>query len=630
MDQLRKKYNIISLDFSMSKPPEIKEEKNKDYVCFGTERQYRNNYPQYLLDLYNRSSKHRALVDGKVEFLDGRGWKVNSNANVTNQAIAQAKMFIASPNPDETLNRLNYLTNFDDVLYGGYYLEIIWSKDKQNIAEVNYIDFRYIRTNEDKSFFYYTQDWSQRRPDNNEDYEIIPAFDVNNRGGKQILAVDCSNSKEVYPLPSYLPAVPLIEADYELANFDLNNIKNQFVPSFMISFNNGVPTDEEADELERQIADKFAGTDNAGRFILNFSDSKDRSAEITPITPSNLDKQYQVLEERIDNSLLVAHRVINPILFGWKQGNNGFSNNADEMRVAMESYQHRYATPKQESKEDLFNSILLVNGIPGILALKPLEPIMEKLTLQEVIPHLTQDEIREMAGFEPLSNTDSQFKTQNDKDVEKTILDHFNSCGISEDEFEVLSVKELECTNIEEFMLEDDQARNDLMKFAVIPGLTEIDIAVMQQLQNNPNASTTDIARALDITEGDVAKTLAKLQRSGAIAVREVNGILERTVTKDGVDTIVEEAVEPQLMVMYKYALRANLPPLKTQSREFCVKMMFQRKLYDRDEITSLDNGMNLDVFRYRGGYYHNPRTKRTTPWCRHIWQQIVVRRKEQ
>ena len=630
MDQLRKKYNIISLDFSMSKPPEIKEEKNKDYVCFGTERQYRNNYPQYLLDLYNRSSKHRALVDGKVEFLDGRGWKVNSNANVTNQAIAQAKMFIASPNPDETLNRLNYLTNFDDVLYGGYYLEIIWSKDKQNIAEVNYIDFRYIRTNEDKSFFYYTQDWSQRRPDNNEDYEIIPAFDVNNRGGKQILAVDCSNSKEVYPLPSYLPAVPLIEADYELANFDLNNIKNQFVPSFMISFNNGVPTDEEADELERQIADKFAGTDNAGRFILNFSDSKDRSAEITPITPSNLDKQYQVLEERIDNSLLVAHRVINPILFGWKQGNNGFSNNADEMRVAMESYQHRYATPKQESKEDLFNSILLVNGIPGILAVKPLEPIMEKLTLQEVIPHLTQDEIREMAGFEPLSNTDSQFKTQNDKDVEKTILDHFNSCGISEDEFEVLSVKELECTNIEEFMLEDDQARNDLMKFAVIPGLTEIDIAVMQQLQNNPNASTTDIARALDITEGDVAKTLAKLQRSGAIAVREVNGILERTVTKDGVDTIVEEAVEPQLMVMYKYALRANLPPLKTQSREFCVKMMFQRKLYDRDEITSLDNGMNLDVFRYRGGYYHNPRTKRTTPWCRHIWQQIVVRRKEQ
>ena len=629
MDNLKNKYNVIALDFSMSKPPEIKEEKNKDYVCFGTERQYRNNYPQYLLDLYNRSSKHRALVDGKVEFLTGRGWKVDSKANVTNQAIAQAKAFMSAPNPDETLNRLNYLTNFDDVLYGGYYLEIIWSNDKKSIAEVNYMDFRYIRTNEDKSYFYFTTDWTQRRPDNNEDWEVIPAFDVNNRGGKQILAVDCSNSKEVYPLPSYLPAVPLIEADYELANFDLNNIKNQFQPAFFISMNNGIPTDEECEQLERQIIEKFSGSDNPGKFILNFSDSKDRSAEITPITPSNLDKQYQVLEERIDNSLLVAHRVINPILFGWKQGNNGFSNNADEMRVAMDSYQHRYATPKQEDKEDLFNSILMVNGVPGILKIKPLEPVMEKLTLTEILPHLTQDEIREIGGFEPLGSEDAQFKTQNDKDAESKILTHFQSCGLDEDDFEILSVKELQCTSIEEFLLEDEKAQSELHKFAVIPDLTPTDLEVIQQLQNNPNASIQDLARALDISEDEVARTLSKLERVGAIQVQERNGIIEREVTRDGVDTIVEEEVVPQLMVMYKYSLRANLPPLKTKSRRFCIDLMAQRKLYSRNEINGLSNGMGLDVFRYRGGYYRNPRTERTTPWCRHIWQQTIVRRKQ-
>jgi hypothetical protein len=164
-----------------------------------------------------------------------------------------------------------------------------------------------------------------------------------------------------------------------IANFDLNNIKNQFVPSFMISFNNGIPTDEEAELLERQIAEKFAGTDNAGKFILNFSDSKDRSAEITPITPSNLDKQYQILEERIDSALTIGHRVINPILFGWASEGTGFSNNADEMRVAHSSFQHRYVTPKQESKEDLFNSILVVNGVPGILEIKPLEPVKAQI-----------------------------------------------------------------------------------------------------------------------------------------------------------------------------------------------------------------------------------------------------------
>jgi hypothetical protein len=676
MDNLKNKYNVIALDFSMSKPPEIKEEKNKDYVCFGTEKQYRNNYPQYLLDLYNRSSKHRALVDGKVEFLTGRGWKVEQNANVTNQAIAQAKAFIAAPNPDETLNRLNYLTNFDDVLYGGYYLEIIWSNDRESIAEVNYMDFRYLRTNEDKTFFYYTQDWTQRKPENNEDWEVIPAFDVNNRGGKQILAVDCSNSKEVYPLPSYLPAVPLIEADYELANFDLNNIKNQFVPSFMISFNNGIPTDEEAELLERQIADKFAGTDNGGKFILNFSDSKDRSAEITPITPSNLDKQYQILEERIDSALTIGHRVINPILFGWASEGTGFSNNADEMRVAHSSFQHRYVTPKQESKEDLFNSILLVNGVPGILEIKPLEPVKAQIDNATMVANLTQEEIREMIGMDELegattnpvadaiglisplvatkvldnmtigeiralvglpevsevtrTTTTTTTDFNEDKDVEAAILDHFSNCGYNEDDFEILSFKELECTNIEEFLIEDDKAKAELHKFAAIPGLSTTDLAVLQQLQNNADASTTDIARALKITEDEVAQSLAKLESTGAIATSETDGLIRREVTPDGVDTIEVEDIEPTLMVVYRYALRSDAPPLKTRSRDFCIRLMAQRKLYERDEINTLNNGMGLDVFQYRGGWYNNPRTGRKTKWCRHIWQQTIVRRKQQ
>ncbi len=628
MDNLKTKYNVIALDFSMSKPPQIKEERNKDYVCFGTDREYRNNYPQYLLDLYNRSSKHRALVDGKVEFLTGRGWKVDAHANVTNQAIAQAKAFIIHPNPDETLNRLNYLTNFDDVLYGGYYLEIIWSKDKKSIAEVNYLDFRYIRTNADKTMYYFTSDWTSRKPENNDDWEVIPPFNVNERGGKQVLAVDCSNSKEVYPLPSYLPAVPMIEADYELSNFDLANIRNQFVPSFLINFSNGIPSDEEADILEKQIEEKFSGTDNAGRFILNFADDKNRSAEIIPITPSNLDKQYTILEQRIDSTLTIGHRVINPILFGWASEGNGFSNNADEMRVAMDSYQNRYATPKQEDKEQLFNSILLVNGVPGILEIKPLEPVIAQISLQEVLPHLTQDEIREMAGYEPLGNTDSQFKTQSDKDIETIILDHFSNCGMDEDDYEIVSFRELECESIEEFLIEDDKAQQGLQKFAAIPGLTDTDLSVMQQLENNPNASIKDIARALQITDDEVVKALSRLQVAGAIAVAEQDGIIRREVTQDGLDTIIEEAVEPQLTVVYKYALRSDAPALKTRSRNFCIRLMAERKLYTRDEISTLNNGMGLDPFRYRGGWYHNPNTDRNTKWCRHIWQQAIIRRK--
>lgn len=632
MDKLRQKYNIISLNFADAKPPTIKEERNKEYICFGTERDYRNNYPQYLLDLYNRSAKHRALVDGKVDFINGRGWVVDQSANVTNQSMAQAKLFIASPNPDETLNKLSRQINFDDVLYGGYYLELIWSKDSTQIAEVNYIDFRYVRTNADKSMFYITEDWSNRKPEGNDDYEMIPAFNVNEKGGKQILAVDNSNSKTVYPLPTYLPAVPMIEADFELAQFDLSAIQRGFTPTMMLSFNNGIPTDEEAEELERMIEDKFSGTDNAGKFLLNFSDSKDRSVEVQPITPSNISDMYQVLEKRIDSTLLVAHRVINPILFGWKEGQNGLSNNAQEMAFAQSAYQNRYATPKQEQQEMVFNSIISVNGLPRILEIIPIEAITEQLELAQIIPHLTQNEIREMAGFEPLGNSTSQFETQSDREIESTILSHFESCGVDESDYEILSVKELKCTSIEDFLIEDDNAQKQLHKFAAIPNLSATDMAILEQVQNNPNASIKDLSRALKLPDDVVSDSLLKLQEAGALnIVTDANGLVERQVTQDGEDTVAEIA-KSQLSIAYRYALRSDAPALKGRSRNFCISMMAQRKLYSREQITNLTNlnanGMGLDVFNYRGGWYNNPNCRKT-PWCRHIWQQTIIRKKQ-
>jgi hypothetical protein len=105
-------------------------------------------------------------------------------------------------------------------------------------------------------------------------------------------------------------------------------------------------------------------------------------------------------------------------------------------------------------------------------------------------------------------------------------------------------------------------------------------------------------------------------------------------ITPDGIDTIEVEDIEPTLMVVYRYALRSDAPPLKTRSRDFCIQMMLQRKLYTREQIQNLTNlnanGMGLDVFQYRGGWYNNPRTGRKTKWCRHIWQQTIVRRKQQ
>jgi hypothetical protein len=47
--------------------------------------------------------------------------------------------------------------------------------------------------------------------------------------------------------------------------------------------------------------------------------------------------------------------------------------------------------------------------------------------------------------------------------------------------------------------------------------------------------------------------------------------------------------------------------------------------MYLRSEIDQITARIGRDVWRYRGGFYHNPKTNRTTPWCRHEWVQSLV-----
>ena len=82
------------------------------------------------------------------------------------------------------------------------------------------------------------------------------------------------------------------------------------------------------------------------------------------------------------------------------------------------------------------------------------------------------------------------------------------------------------------------------------------------------------------------------------------------------------------MFVVYKYALRGDAPKLETESRDFCKNLVNQSKTksWTRQDIALLDNGQIPNVFASRGGFYHNPNTGVTTPFCRHVWQQRLVR----
>ena len=50
---------------------------------------------------------------------------------------------------------------------------------------------------------------------------------------------------------------------------------------------------------------------------------------------------------------------------------------------------------------------------------------------------------------------------------------------------------------------------------------------------------------------------------------------------------------------------------------------------YTLAQLEMLRNDFNqtgIDIFTKRGGWYHNPRLDVNTPYCRHSWNQEIVR----
>jgi hypothetical protein len=378
------------------KVPVMLENRSGKYITYG----FANEYPYYLLDNYRRSSKHNAIVNGKVNYIMGGGWQAGDDLTVEQQA--RFIKFFDGLSSTEDLNDITEKLVLDLELFNGFAVAVTWSK-LGTIAKMEHIPFEKIRVDKEEKMFqvadWYNDDMMQLFPKVG-DIEKIPAFDPENRLGKQLFyyRVYAAGVKH-YPLPEYIGGNAWIEADVQVANFHNNNLRNNFWGGYLINFNNGIPTPEEQGDIERQIKRKFSGTDNAGRFVVTFNDDAAKAPTLEPLTPSDMDKQFEILNKAIQQEIFIAHRVTNPMLFGVKtEGQLGGRN---ELVEAYELFKATYVNDRVRKVERMINYLGSFNGVEG-MELIPVEPITERLSEQALLQIMTQDELREKAGLQPL------------------------------------------------------------------------------------------------------------------------------------------------------------------------------------------------------------------------------------
>jgi hypothetical protein len=401
------KNNLISISLATATAPIVQEVRGKDWIEYGTD-EWKNLYPQFLIDLYYNSSTHSAIINATAEMIAGEDLYVeNEDDNL--EAYVRLKKFLRHANAKESLHQVVKKVAFDFKLQGAYALHIIWNQERTEIAEVYHVPVERVRSGIPNPLgqidsYFISSNWSDVR--NHPPHEI-KAFNMLDRtsASQLIYTGSYSPNMDIYHTPDYIAGCNWALVDQRVAEFHLNNIQNGFSGSYFISFANGIPTQEERFQIEQSLTEKFAGAKNSGKFILTFSDDKTRTPEITPIQVSEADKTFLALQELLVTNICSAHRITSKTLMGIDT-TNGFSSNADELRNASNFYHNTVIRPFQTNILNTLQTIFSVNNMDLEVDFEQLKPITVEFDSSILKEVMTQEEIRESLQLPPLVLTE--------------------------------------------------------------------------------------------------------------------------------------------------------------------------------------------------------------------------------
>jgi hypothetical protein len=544
--------------------PEIVEKSNKQWVAYGSD----NNYFGYLIDRYNGSPTNNAIINGVSQMIYGKGLDaLDSNK----KPEAYAKMITLFKK--DCVRKLCY----DLKLMGQCSIQVIYSKDRKTIAQVEHIPVENLRAEKcnekgEITGYYYSDDWSNVKP--RTELKRIPAFGTSNESIEIIYVKPYRAGYKYYSSPDYQGGLQYAELEEEISNYHLNNILNGLAPSMLINFNNGTPNAEERQNLENRIYSKFSGSSNAGKFILAFNDNAESQATIEPIQLSDAHNQYQFLSDESGKKIMVAHRVVSPMLLGIKDS-TGLGNNADELQTASVLMDNTVIRPFQHLLIDAFDSILAYNNISLKLYFKTLQPL-EFTDLENVEDEETREE-----------ETGVKLAKDLPKELGSDIADALIDLG--QDEADLLS----------DFDVMDEREVN----YDEEDGLDE----VITDL-NKPN------------TEEKEKSTLAKIwefvSTGSAKPFRESEQDGESKQTKEEGNTF---------LVRYMYSPQRY----SANSRPFCKKMVDAKKVYRKEDIISMDTKVVNAGFGKGGSDTYSIWLYKGGARCQHKWLRKTYVRKD-
>jgi hypothetical protein len=640
------------------KPVEQKD-KQRGFIKWGL----KNDYPFFLIELLQGSAWHQGILKNKTFYIAGNGLEVTSG---------DATRFLANSFSDFDMNEIVQRLTFDFELFGGMAVKGTWNREGTAVAKWEYLPIDMCRLSEDERTMYLSDNWSaMRQTPEDTNFRTLTALDERNPEGSFFLyykepAKQAKDELGIYPKPPYVGGITAIQTDVDISKFHMYEIQNGFKAGTLINLASGEPeTAEEERRIKEQIKGRTQSVEDAGEIIITFSNGSQDAPTVLSLTGNDLDERYQMTEKSVQQNILVAHSVVAPSLFGIApQG----SFNAAESADLFEIFKLTYVNARQKQIEWMINYMAKLSGAVATLKLVDVSPLSSAdapadevtapvgdipanetqvdvaksalngaqiASLVEVVANIKAGILTPDSGLQIIM---ASFPTIDEAQARKIVglpTQMLSACShdhaFSIDELQVFSeygaeaseYKVIKSTPIEWDTPSEQIFSNEPMLFAtvgeIVVQLADLDKNILTLLKDGQDGPS--ISQATGKTIGEIAQVIDKLVNLEIYKTGEVTSLGENVLENI-------EAPISQYEVRYSYQVRIDVPPVKTESREFCTRLMNLNRLYTREEIESISQRVDRDVWRYRGGWYTNPDTGRSTPWCRHLWnQQLVIKR---
>jgi hypothetical protein len=650
---------ITSLSFSKQYQLPVEEkDSQRGFMKWGR----KNDYPFFLIELLQGSAWHQGIIKNKTYYIAGGGLEAVSG---------DLTAFLANPFADFDMNEIAQRMAFDFEVFGAMAVIGTWNREGTKVVRWEHMDIDLIRITEDERLYYVSDDWSAlQQSAEKTNYRSYPALNENNRTGSFILyykepSKQARGEKGIYPKPPYYGGITAIQTDVDISKFHMYELQNGFKAGTLINLASGEPeTSEEERKIKEQIKGRTQSVEDAGEIIITFSNGADEAPTVMPLNGNNLHERYAMTEKSVQQNILVAHSVVAPSLFGIAP--NG-SFNAAETDDLFEIYKNTYVNSRQKQIEWLMNYMVQLSGAIGKLKLVDVRPIVaaapvtatpvtdatgatdavqvdvaksalngaQIASLVEVaasiksgiltpdaalqivlasFPTIGEAQARKIVGLPTTTLSSCDHKHEFSAD-EITI---FSEYGVDSSEYKVLK------TNIIEWDTPSDEVfSKEQMMFATIgevkANISALEKSILSMLIAGEDASS--IATATGASVEEIAKSTERLIDFELLVDGEVSDLGKQLLDE-------APATIDQFMVVYTYKERPGVPKVLTKSRDFCLRLLSLNRLYTRDEINNISSRVDRNVWNYRGGWYTNPQTQVSTPFCRHIWvQQLVIKK---